>query len=187
MTSAPGRRRRLPGAGFSLVELLVATAIATVVLAGGWAWCWTVSGSCAVGSERFDARSSLAFAKRLTANELGQCIGLVTLPDARCSATSIAFIVPSGHGPTTELVTYVWDAAHRVLWRKASSSHLAEGVEDFSIVYFDDQGRALPLAADGTLPGADFALVRRVELTAVVRCAAQTASASWQVSLPCPR
>jgi len=186
MTGASRGRPRLPRAGFSLVELLVATAIASVVLAGGWAWCWTVSGSCAAGSERLDARSSLAFAQRLTSNELGQCDALVTTPDVGCSATSIAFIVPSGHGAVTELVTYVWDGVRRVLWRKAPGSHLAEGVDEFSIVYFDDQGRTLPLATGGELPGADLALVRRVELTAVVRCASQTARESWQVSLPWP-
>ena len=186
MTGAACRRPCLRQAGFSLVELLVATAIASVVLAGGWAWCWTVSGTCAVGCERCDARSSLAFAQRLSAGELGQCVVLVSTPDARCSATSIAFVVPSGHGPTTELVTYVWDPARRVLWRKASGSHLAEGVDEFAVVYFDGQGRPLPLASGGELPDADLSLVRRVELTAVVRCEAQTVSAAWQICLPCP-
>lgn len=186
MTAAAGQRSRLSQAGFGLVELLVATAVATIILAAGWAWCWSLSGSCAAGSQRFDALSSLAFARRLTVGELGECDGLVATPDARCCATGIAFVVPSGHGPTTELVTYVWDAGRRVLWRKASSSHLAEGVDDFAIVYFDDQGRVLPLAPGGELPDADLCLVRRVELTVVVRCAGQTARASWQVCLPCP-
>jgi prepilin-type N-terminal cleavage/methylation domain-containing protein len=185
MTMAARLRPRRREAGFSLVELLVATAVAAVVLTGGWAWCWSVCGSCAAGSGRLDAGSSLAFARRLSTSELRQCEGLVTTSDARCSATSIAFIVPSGDAATTELVTYVWDAGRRVLWRKASGSHLAEGVVDFSIAYFDDQGRKLPIPAGGDLPGADLALVRRVELSAVVRCATQTASASWQVCLRC--
>ena len=173
-------------AGFSLVELLVATAVAGVILLSGWAWCWSMSGSCAARSERFDARSSLAFARRLSTCELGQCDGLVTTSSTRCSPTSIAFVVPSGDGATTELITYVWDAGRRVLWRKASGSHLAEGVDDFSITYFDGRGRTLPCAAGAGLSTADLPLVRRVELRAVIRCAAQTASASWQVSLPCP-
>jgi prepilin-type N-terminal cleavage/methylation domain-containing protein len=185
VTIVARRRARRRGAGFSLIELLVATSVAAVVLTGGWAWCWTVSRSCAAGSERLDAGSSIAFARRLSTSELDQCAGLVTTPDARCSATSIAFIVPSGDG-ATELVTYVWDAGRRVLWRKASGSHLAEGVDDFSITYFDDQGRTLPIAPGAEPPMADLALVRRVELRLVVRCAAQTASASWQVCLRCP-
>ena len=102
-----------------------------------------------------------------------------------CSPTSIAFVVPSGDGATTELITYVWHPRRRVLWRKASGSHLAEGVDDFSITYFDGRGRTLPCAAGAGLRP-PTSLVRRVELRAVIRCAAQTASASWQVSLPCP-
>lgn len=180
--NAVARRR----AGFSLIELLVATAVAGVVLASGWAWCWSVSRSCAVGSERLDAASSIAFVRRLSTTELGQCMALVTTSDVRCSATTVAFEVPSGDGATTELVTYVWDAGRRVLWRKASGSHLAEGVDDFSIAYFDAQGRRLPIAGGAYLPATDLVLVRRVELTAVIRCAAQTASASWQVCLRCP-
>ena len=156
MTVTARLRSHRPTAGFSLVELLVASAVASVVLAAGWVWCWSVSGSCAARCERLDACSSLAFARRLSTTELGQCDGLVTAPDARCSASSIAFLVPSGDGATTELVTYVWDASRRVLWRKASGSHLAEGVDDFSIAYFDDQGRMLPVAAGGDLPGAEL-------------------------------
>lgn len=177
------RRSRRTPAGFSLLELLIATTVATVVLAAGWAWCWSLSGSCAAGSARLDAGSSLAFVQRLSTGELGQCDGLVTASDAGCSATSIAFIVPSGEGPTTELITYVWDPGRRVLWRKSPGSHLAEGVDDFAIAYFDYQGHELPVATGGGLTGAELPLVRRVKLSAVVDCAAQTASASWQVSL----
>jgi prepilin-type N-terminal cleavage/methylation domain-containing protein len=178
-------RSRGPRAGFSLVELLVATAAAAVVLTGGWAWCWSLNRSCASASERLDAGSSLAFARRLSTSELGQCVGLVAAPSVRCSATSIAFLIPSGDGATTELVTYVWDAGRRVLWRKASGSHLAEGVDNLAIAYFDDGGRELPVASGGNLPDDELSAVRRVQLSLIVRCADQTASATWQVSLPC--
>jgi prepilin-type N-terminal cleavage/methylation domain-containing protein len=170
--------------GFSLIELLVATAVTAVILTGAWAWCWSLSGWCATSSERLDAASSLAFARRLTSAELGECQALIADPSVRCSAGSIAFVVPSDDGP--EVVTYSYDAARRVLWRKASSSHLAEGVEGFSITYFDAQGRALTPAPDGALPDSDLPLVRRVALRAVVRCASQTRQATWQVCLPPP-
>ncbi|MGZ4198591.1 MAG: PulJ/GspJ family protein [Thermoleophilia bacterium] len=186
MTVGPRRGARRRSAGFSLIELLVALSVATVVLTAGWAWCWSVSRSCAAATERLDAGSSIAFARRLSTSELGQCVGLVTTPLVGCSATSIAFAVPSADGPSTELITYVWDAGRRVLWRKASGSHLAEGVDDFSIAYFDDCGQRLPIAPGAELSAADLPLVRRVELSMVVRCAARTASSSWQVCLRCP-
>ena len=183
MTAAwpPATPRRRDG--FGLVELLVATAIAGVVLAAGWAWCWSVSSSCAAASQRLDAGSSLAFARRLSTNELRSSEGLVATSGAGCTATAISFLAASANGPSPEFITYVWDAGRHVLWRKASGSHIAEGVDSFSISYFDDRGQAVPLAADGALPTAAAARVRMVELSAVVSCARQTANASWWVCL----
>ena len=178
--------RRPRGAdGYGLIELLVAVAIAGVVLSAGWAWCWSVGASCAVTCARCDAASSVAFARRLTSAELGECLGLVAASSCRCSATSIAFAVPSSGG-ATELVTYVYDPGRRVLWRKSSSAHLAEGVDDFAITYLDAQGQALTCDASGGLPATALPLVRRVDLSATVRCAGRSVSASWQVALRSP-
>jgi len=177
------RPRRV--AGFSLVELLVAVAVAGVVLAAGWAWCWSMSGSSAAACARLDAASSVAFTRRLTTAELGECLGLVAASSGRCSATSIAFVVPASDGDT-ELVTYVFDPARRVLWRKSPSAHLAEGVDAFAVVYRDADSQVLPCDASGGLPAAALPLVRRVDLTVTVRCGVQTALASWQVPLRCP-
>jgi hypothetical protein len=163
--------------------MLVATAIAGVVLAGGWAWCWSVSSSCAVGAERIDAASSLAFARRLSANELRGSEGLVATSGAGCTTTAISFIVPAASGTAPELITYVWDAARRVVWRKAPGSHVAEGVDSFSISYFDDQVRLVLPASGGALSTSELSRVRLVELSAVISCGRQTASASWWVCL----
>ena len=99
--------------------------------------------------ERVDAASSLAYARRLTSAELGECVGLVAASPVSCSTTGLAFVVPSADTAGTELVTYQWDAARRVLWRKAPSSHVAEDVAGFSLSYFDAQGHALPIASGG--------------------------------------
>jgi len=172
--------------GFGLVELLVAVAVAGVVLTAGWSWCWSLSASCAASCARCDAASSVAFARRLTSAELGECLGLVAAPSCRCSTTSIAFVVPASDGGTTELVTYVYDPARRVLWRKSASAHLAEGVDDFSIGYVDAQGRLLACDAGDELPTAALPLVRRVDLCLTVRCVGRSVSASWQVALRSP-
>ena len=182
---AGARPRSAATAGFSLVELLVAVVIAGVVLTAGWAWCWSISGSSAAVCARLDATSSLAYARRLTSAELGECLGLTSAPSCGCSVTTIAFAVPAGDGGA-ELVTYVYDPARRVLWRKSASAHLAEGVEAFSVTYRDAQAHVLACADDGRLAAAALPLVRRVDLTATVRCGAQSALASWRVALRCP-
>jgi prepilin-type N-terminal cleavage/methylation domain-containing protein len=182
-----GRAGRPRGAdGYGLVELLVAVAIAGVVLTAGWAWCWSLSASCAASCSGCDAASSVAFARRLTTAELGECLGLVAVSSCRCSTTSIAFVVPAGGGDATELVTYVYDPVRGVLWRKSASAHLAEGVDDFAISYVDGEGHVLACDAGGGLPAAALPLVRRVDLSATVRCAGRSAQASWQVALRSP-
>ena len=168
--------------GFSLLELLVATAVTAVILTGGWAWCWSLCGWCGAANERLDAVSSLAFARRLTTAELGECQSLVSDQSVHCSTTGIAFVVPADGG--SEPVSYSYDPTRRVLWRKASGAHLAEGVERFSIVYFDAAGRVLAPDPGGDLPGADLPLVRRVAFSVTVRCSSQTIATGWQVCLP---
>ena len=94
----------------------------------------------------------------------------------------MAFAVPSDDGPET--VTYSYDAVRQVLWRKAPSAHIAEGVEGFTIYLLRCSGAPAGAAPDGVLPNADLTLVRRVAFWARVRCASQTEQASWQVCLP---
>ena len=181
-TTTPGSG----AAGYSLVELLVALAVAGVVLTAGWAWCWSISGVSAVACARLDAASSVAFTRRLTSAELSECLGLVpSSPYYGSGATSIAFAVPASDGHV-ELVTYVYDPARRVLWRKSPSAHLAEGVDAFSITYRDAHAHTLACDAGGGLPAVALPLVRRVDLSVTVRCGDQTAFASWQVPLRCP-
>ena len=185
MTSLRHHHANRRRAGFSLVELLIATAIAGVVLAAGWAWCWSASGTCAAGAERLDAGSSLAFARRLSTTELRQCLALSDSSGPGCSATAISFTVPVETGTGSELITYVWDAERHVLWRKAPGSHVAEGVDSFSITYLDDHDQPLPLAAGALLPAAELAQVRMVVFSATVSCGRQTVAASWSISPRC--
>ena len=178
-----GRSPGAPRAGFSLIELLVAVSVAGVVLAAGWGWCWTATTSCARGADLCDARSSLSFVERLTTAELRSAICLVQAPDVACTSRSVGFVVPSDDGLTMDVVTYVWDPGREVLWRKASGSHLAEGVAGFAIAYYAAGDRLLPLGAGAALAPADLAAVRRVSIDARVTCGRESAAASWQVRL----
>lgn len=187
MIAVPARgSTRRGGRGFSLLELLVATTVAGVVLAAAWAWCWSLCGACRMGVEGADATSTIAAVRRLSSAELGESLGLVACPTAPCSARGLAFVVPSADAAGTDLVTYGYDGARKVLWRKSPSSHLAEGVDLFSVVYLDARGCALPLDAGGVLPADELPLARCVELTLDVSSGGRTARATWRVCLPCP-
>ena len=97
----------------------------------------------------------------------------------------VAFVVPSTDTAETDLVTYCYDAGRGVLWRKSPSSHLAEAVAGFTVVYLDAQGQALSPGKGGELAAAELPLVRRVVLTIAVHSGAQTTRTGWQVCLPC--
>jgi prepilin-type N-terminal cleavage/methylation domain-containing protein len=184
-SSALRAPRRRSAAGFSLVELLVATAVACVVLTAAWAWCWALCGCCRVGVESADAASTVAATRRLTTAELGESLGLVSAPSAPCSATALAFVVPSTDGAGTDLVTYGYDTARGVLWRKSPSSHLAEAVTSFQVSYLDALGRVVPPAPGGMLTPDQLALVRCVEFAITTRSGAHNEHATWRVCLPC--
>lgn len=173
---------RRSNAGFSLIELLTASAIAGIVLAAGWTWCWGATRSCSTQAGRVEARSSLAFVRRLTAAELRSAAAFVRTPLHVCGLHSVCFVVPADDHGTYELITYVWDQSRHVLWRKSSGSHLAEGVTSFAVGYYDAGGDRLEPAADGALPDADLLRIRAVSIDVSMGDGGDSVSASWRVT-----
>ncbi len=173
-------------AGFSLVELLVAVVVAGVVLTAGWAWCWSMSGSCAAACDRLDASSSVAFTRRLTSAELGECLGLVATSSCRCSTTSIAFAVPASDG-----------AGHRarhVRLRRRPPRAVAQERERPPrrrcrrlLDHLSRRPGASPgMRRERRPAGHGPAAGAPGRSRCPVRCGAETATASWQVPLRGP-
>ena len=168
--------------GFSLVELLVVLVVAGGLLAAAWGWFWTVNGRVERDARGADASTSLAFARRLVVRELRGAASLAAPPAGPgCGSRSLA-LVPGAETPTG-LVQYVWDPARDVLWRASSSNHVADGVTDFLITYYDAAGRPVEAADGGALNAAQLSGVRSVALRIALGSGATTTSAEWVVAL----
>ncbi len=98
-----------------------------------------------------------------------------------CTARSLA-LVPGAENPSG-IVQYVWDPARHVLWRASSSSHVADGVLDFRVGYYDGAGEPVEPAPGAGLDAAQVATVRSVRLSIQLRSGGVTASGAWTVAL----
>ena len=170
------------GRGVTLVELLVSTVLAGLMLAMAWPWCWQVGGRWRADATAADASSTVATVRRVTLAEVSSAVALIRTPDTGCGGSSLAFVVPAEAGATT-IVTYVWDERRGVLWRKAPGSHLAEAVTGFSVKYYDDEGRSLRLDATGYLADAELTRVRLVRFTLAI---GEQPSTSWVAAVGVP-
>jgi hypothetical protein len=165
---------------FTVVELLVACLIGSLALAAAWSWLFTSAAAGGREERRLEAETSLAFVTRLTTAELRRASALLSAPAPGCSVRSVAFVVRHADG-TSETIVYAWNPATRVLWRKASGSHLASGVTAFAIDYFDGVGDAV-VPAGGSLDATELARVRRVRLSIGLACGTGEMEASWDVT-----
>ena len=144
--SFPGlaRPRRLaPMRGLTLVELLLATIIAAGLLLAGWSWLWSTAGVVARADDRAQASTGASFALRAIASDLDEGMGLAAPPAGRSWADSLsvrAIDVATG-APTVTLIA--WDRVREVLWRKTSSTYLADHVTAFAVEYLDVAGTPL--------------------------------------------
>jgi hypothetical protein len=160
------------------VEVLLAACISSVILAAAWPWLWNAAAASRRAVDREQARTVAAFALRCVSADLGQATALLPLPAGVSPAR--ALLVRHDHQKGgTETVLIRWEPATRVLWRKTSSTYLADRVSAFGVAYFDARGVQVD-PAGSTWPAA-VALVR---LTLSVTVGAEVSTV--QRSLPWP-
>jgi prepilin-type N-terminal cleavage/methylation domain-containing protein len=172
---APVRR----GAGFSLVELLVAAAVTGVVLAGAYGWLWNVAAVAARTDDRAQAATIAAACARGIASEVRQAVGVEPPPLGRDPARALA-LRHDHPGSAAEDVLVVWDPSRRVVWRNASGTYLADHVTALRLAYV--------LAGGQTVPGehmgpADWAAVLAVRVDIAVAVGSAAAERSAFISL----
>ncbi len=153
-------------AGFALVELLVAAAVAGVVLAAAYGWLWDVAALAARQDARAQATTIAAGCARAVAADVRGCVALAAPPAGRSPDRTLALV---RHRPDAapEDVLIVWDEARGVVWRNASGTYLADHVAAFAPAYILADGRLVPGAA---MAAGDWAAVRgvRVDLCTAV-------------------
>jgi len=147
-------------AGFSLVELLVASVIAGVVLCASFGWVWTVAGLARAEDDGAQAATLAAAASRAVSADVRAAVGVAQPPAGRDPSLSLC-LVHDHTAAAAETVLIVWDPARRVLWRNASGTYLADHVSRFAVRYVLEGARRLDGAA---MDGADWGAVRGVEV-----------------------
>jgi prepilin-type N-terminal cleavage/methylation domain-containing protein len=151
---------------FTLVELLIAAAVAATVLGAAYGWLWNVAALASRADDRAQAATLAATASRAIAADVKASLRVAEPPSGRDRARSLALLHDHA-GVAPEAVLVVWDPARGVVWRNASGTYLADHITGFSLAYV--------LAGGGLVQGAamspsDWDAVRavRVDLAASV-------------------
>ena len=156
--------------GFTLVEVLVAAAIAGMVLSAAYGWLWNVGAFATRTDDAAQAATIASAVSRAIAGDVRAAVTVATPPAGRDSSRSLA-LAHDHVAVAPEAVLIVWDPARAVVWRNASGTYLADHVTRFVVIYGCADGRRL--AGAEMLPR-DWEGVRvvRVELVVVVGAAA---------------
>ena len=178
MTATVGHVRPA-GRGFSLMELLVAAAVAGVVLAAAFGWLWSLAAVAARTDDRAQAATIAAACVRGIAWKVRQAVGVAPPPSGRHPARALA-LLHHHPGSAAEDVLVVWDPSRRVVWRNASGTYLADHVAALRVAYLLADGRTVP----GELMGpCGWTVVRGVHVDLAVVVGAAAAERSALISL----
>lgn len=171
--------RALAG-GFSLIELLVAIALAGGLLASAWGWAWAVTGAGVRADDAHELRSALAYAQRTLGADLRAARRLAPEAGPGCTASALTLHVVQDDAGARD-VPIVFEPGRDLLWRLTSSCHLIDGVADCRFAYYDGGGAMLDCSA-GLTPR-DAARVRRVGLSMVLQRGEARLKAEWTAVL----
>jgi len=155
------------------MELLVAVAVSAIALGAAWPWLWNSAEAARSIDARSQAATSAAFATRSIMADLELATGLLAPPAGTAPARSL-HVQQRRPGEPAESILIVWEPARQVLWRKTSSSYLADHVESFSVTYYDRLGDVLTPAEMALVDWPDS--VARVSVALVVAMRAERSS-----------
>jgi hypothetical protein len=178
--AARGAVRAGADRGLTLVEVLVAACVTSVILAAAWPWLWNAAGVSRRATDREQARSAAAYAARILAADVGEATALLPPPAGVPSSRALQLRhVHLTAGAETVLVR--WDPAKCVLWRKTSSTYLADRVTAFAVSYVGREGDALE-------PGDAFwpAAVARIAVSLTVTVGAEACTVRRSLPWPGP-
>jgi prepilin-type N-terminal cleavage/methylation domain-containing protein len=170
---------RQADAAFSLVELLVASVIAGIVLSASLGWVWSVAVLARADDDRAQAATLAAAASRAVIADVRAAVGVGQPPAGRDPVLSL-FLVHDHPGAAAEEVLIVWDPARRVLWRNASGTYLADHVSHFAVCYDLGGGQRVDAAS---MSGADWQAVRTVQVQVTTVVGSATESRTLEIAV----
>ncbi|MEZ5125668.1 MAG: hypothetical protein R2826_05410 [Thermoleophilia bacterium] len=134
-SSGPCGRRRAGHAGISLVELLIAASLTSVVLACAWPWLWNACHAGLAIGNRAESSSSARAAAHTIAADLRHAVALASPTPGQPPERALCLRHQRpGEQPST--VVIAWDPTRRVLWRNASGTYIADHVTQCEVSYF---------------------------------------------------
>jgi prepilin-type N-terminal cleavage/methylation domain-containing protein len=165
--------------GFTLVELLVATAVLSVVLAAGYGWVWSVGSLAQTTDDEAQACTIAAVLLRSVAEDVRGAVVVVAPSAGHDPGGSLSMVHDRvDEAPEDELV--VWDPARRVVWRNASGTYIADHVRGFQVGFVLVDGRTVDGAA---MAATDWRSVRSVRLAVTVEVGTSSAERRCCVGL----
>jgi prepilin-type N-terminal cleavage/methylation domain-containing protein len=174
---ARGERRR--DQAFTLIEVLVAAAVAAVMLAGAYGWLWNVAALAGQTDDRVQAGTLAAAAARAVGGDVRAAVGVRQPPAGRDPARSLS-LAHDHVDVAPEDVLIAWDPARAVVWRNASGTYLADHITGFAVVYCLVDGSWLS-GSEMSAPDWSSVWRLRVELAATVGSA--TVSRSFETNV----
>lgn len=147
--------------GLSLVEILVATAVASVIIAASLGWLLSVMKTARFVDDRCQAVTAATAALRVLSADLESATAL-SAPDGGYASGCAVRIHRAAVDAVSEPILVVWDQQRRVLWQKTSSTYLADHVTAFSLTCYGSNGEEVVLSS--TSQGAPCTSIRRVSI-----------------------
>ncbi len=175
--SAVSRRALRESRGVTLIELLVATAIAAVVLASAWAWLWNIAAVAARTDADAQARTAAVAAARAVARDVRRATAVARPSSGRDPSLTLE-LRHDRLDRAAEVVVIAWNPSRRVLWRNAPGTYLSDGVTVFSVAYETADGRVL---GGREMQTADWGDVRLVSFALTVEVGGQSADCRTDV------
>lgn len=174
---ARGERRR--DEAFTLIEVLVAAAVAAVVLASAYGWLWNVAALAGETDDRVQAGTLAAAAARAVGDDVRAAVCVRRPPAGRDPARSLS-LVHDHVDVALEDVLVVWDPARAVVWRNASGTYIADHVTGFAVVYGLADGRWL---SGAEMVSSDWPRVRRLKVELAATVGSVTVSRSLEMNV----
>jgi hypothetical protein len=157
--------------------MLIALSLGALLLAGAWSWVWAVTAAGARAADLVEARTTLAFARRVLLADVRATGGLA--PELPSTSSSLALAV-SPRRRADQRVDVRWDESRGILWRLAAGCHLADGVDLFHVTYLDGGGEEIACGREALSVEAAES-VRGLVIRLRVRAGAAAAEGRWPV------